>query len=320
MAAASGWGDGLNRTAPAAVAPPSDATPDADTPAGGYVSAQPASSGTAEALAGSGQAAQPASAQQAADSSTDANMPGYQMSYPSTSTEDSQPRYPNARADDSASEYYPAAHTATHASITARAAEPASTAVLRASAPLASVLAPRLVAGGATPTAVGGPPPQPVSAPVPPGVRVQPDLDRPEVQSPGEAALEARPSGFAGDRVARADEGSVSAAPDPEAIPLFPLALPLPGGLVSADLPAWERGVRELFRRLDALAGEPGEQASWGRLAPWYAALGTLTVALELVRRRLDKRYPADLAEVRGRGLAWSWSHDPEGREPPEHP
>jgi hypothetical protein len=126
--------------------------------------------------------------------------------------------------------------------------------------------------------------------------------------------------GFPGESIARAEEGAVSAAPDPEAVPLFPLALPLPGGLLPGDLTTWERGVRELFRRLDALADEAGEPASWGRLAPWCAALGAVTFALELSRRRLSKRYPADPAEVRSRGLAWSWSHDPQGGEPPEQP
>jgi hypothetical protein len=45
-----------------------------------------------------------------------------------------------------------------------------------------------------------------------------------------------------------------------------------------------------------------------------------MTLALELARRRLGKRYPDDLGEARGRGLAWNWSADPNGRQPAERP
>jgi hypothetical protein len=111
----------------------------------------------------------------------------------------------------------------------------------------------------------------------------------------------------------------VPVLPSLETDHLFPLSLPLPGGLLPLDVAAWQRGVRELFNRLEALAEEPGETASWGRLGPWCAALGGLTIALEIVRRRLSKRYPPDPVAL-GRGLAWRWSPEPDGGEPPEQP
>jgi hypothetical protein len=109
-------------------------------------------------------------------------------------------------------------------------------------------------------------------------------------------------------------------APALEASRLFPLALPLPGGLLPLDVAAWERGVRDLFNRLETLGDEPGEGASWGRLVPWCAVLGGMTLALELVRRQLSKRFPPALTEAAGRGLAWRWSPEPGGGEPPEQP
>ena len=139
--------------------------------------------------------------------------------------------------------------------------------------------------------------------------------------TPAEAAREAFRSGKP--EIAFTPEGNEEpgpVSPALEASRLFPLALPLPGGLLPVDVAAWERGVRDLFNRLEALGDEPGEAASWRRLAPWCAALGGLTIALEIVRRRLSKRYPPALAEAAGRGLAWRWSPEPDSGEPPEQP
>jgi hypothetical protein len=106
----------------------------------------------------------------------------------------------------------------------------------------------------------------------------------------------------------QAEEGGAVRVPDPEKAPLFPLALPVPGALLPLELPAWEQGVRDFFSHLEALDSAQAEGPAWARLAPWCAALGAATVALEFARRQLSRRPPPGLADVAGRGLAWKWS------------
>jgi hypothetical protein len=133
-----------------------------------------------------------------------------------------------------------------------------------------------------------------------------------------EATIDTQPATFLQEGLARTAEAETSTVPGPEPTRLFPLILPSLGGLMGADLPAWHRAVAQLFQRLDALDREPEEQSGWARLGPWCATIGAVTVALEIVRRRLGKQTASISAAGRGRGLAWRWSHDPEGRKPSE--
>ncbi len=320
-AGAAGWGNSLNQAAAAAAPSSSDTSADADAPPGGYVSAQPPSSANATAQVGPQPSAQATSSHPAtasagyASSTNNAYTPEGQAGYAESSSGYASQRYARAAAGDSYTESYPPART-TSPSSSARTAEPGLTAIpgtVPSGAPVQTPV--RLVANAALPlTAV--PVPQAAAA-APPVVAGQAEVSPPAVQPHGEARPEGPWSGFLGGSLAQAEASPASTVAEPEAVPLFPLALPMPGWLIAGDLSAWERGVHELFRRLDRLTGE-GDEASLGRLAPWCAALGAMTLALELTRRRLGKRYPDEPAAARGRGLAWSWSHDPQGRPTPE--
>jgi hypothetical protein len=223
-----------------------------------------------------------------------------------------------SNSGDTPAEYYPQASASTPR-VAASNASPVTTAVLGMAAAATAVPAPLpLAARIQAPAFVAAPPVQavaPVNFVAPAG----------PVEDHAPALAEAAWQGFRSGVPEAAltpglDETSVPAFPALDAGRLFPLALPLPGGLLPVDVAAWERGVRDLFSRLEALGDEPAEAASWGRLAPWCAALGGITIALEIVRRRLSKRYPPILAEAAGRGLAWRWSPEPNSGEPPERP
>jgi hypothetical protein len=101
---------------------------------------------------------------------------------------------------------------------------------------------------------------------------------------------------------------------------LVPLVLPIPGTLLPADVAAWEQRVRDVFRRLDALTDSASADSLWLRLAPWCAAAGVMTVALEVARRQLNRRLPPGLFETASRGLAWHWPDDPEDDHDAEQP
>jgi hypothetical protein len=257
--------------------------------------------------------AQPAAASAAYPASVANASP--QARYPASGAGSGNTDYASPAAGENATEYYPPARTTSPSSST-RTAEPALTAVLGNAPSGVSAQVPVRLLGNAALLVAAVLPPSMAAAAAPQGASGQPGPARPAAVSPGEAPSEALPSGFPGGNIVQAEWVSGSPFSEAEPVQVFPLALPLPGWLIAADLSAWERGVQELFRRLDALADEVGEEASMGRLAPWCAALGAMTLVLELTRRRLSKRHPADPGEVRGRGLAWSWSHDPQGREP----
>jgi hypothetical protein len=317
---------GLNQNPLASVTQSSTsaAMPDADTPPGGYASGQTdttpgtgqATSATPSMNPGYAQAAG-TQAGQGGYAPSQGNSPAY---YPSSSGSQHTAYYSNSRTEsgDTPAEYYPHVSASTPREAASNAS-PITTAILgmvTAATAIPTPLPP--VARAQGPAFVAAPPVQAVA----PGNTVAP-AGAAEVRAPApaEAAWEAFQWGLP--QVAFTPEGSEEAGlvwPALEASRLFPLALPLPGGLLPVDVAAWERGVRDLFNRLEALGDEPAEMASWGRLAPWCAALGGITIALEIVRRRLSKRYPPTLAEAVGRGLAWRWSPEPDSGEPPEQP
>ena len=304
-----------NQNPPAAVSQTSAAAaPDADAPPGGYAPGQtdttPAPATTNAATPGAAQNASsyPASGTGATSASQSSRGDTYSSSSGNGHTAYT---YPTAQGGESPAEYYPPAHEAATTATPAVTAIPGMTALATA-APAQPVLA----AHGQAPAFLV-PPPVPFVALAPAAVPAAPV--EAAAPLPAEGVWEAFRSGLqAALANASAEESPASALPELQTGPVFPLSLPLPGGLLALDLANWQLGVRALFRRLDALDEELGEVSSLERLAPWCAALGAVTVAMELARRQRSQRYPTDLTETAGRGLAWKWAAVPPGGNPPE--
>jgi hypothetical protein len=273
----------------------SDTTPNT----GQVMGPQPASASPAVAGTGASQSEYPPSAGQQASAAASAS--GY---------------YANsgAQGSEAYSEYYPKGSTTSPKEATSNTS-PATTAVLGA-APSVTAVPNALIAVSSQGPALLAPPPGV------PAVAVTGPASPAEIHLPAHAEVIAR-AAFAPDAPGLTDnpeaaEGLALVSPAVDTGQLFPLALPLPGGLLPLDLAAWERGVRNLFSRLDALDDDAGEGANWERLTPWCAALGLLTVTLEIVRHRLSKRYPPGVTQTTGRGLAWQWPRKPKGHNLPE--
>jgi hypothetical protein len=323
---------GLNQNPPASVTHKSTrvSTPDADAdaPPGGYASGQtdttPETEQATRATPSTNLGYAQATGAQAGHASSQGQDTPWQgnsaVSYASSSDSHYTTSHANSGTEsgDTPAEYYPQVSASTPREAASNAS-PITTAVLGMVTVATAIPTPLPpVARAQGPAFINAPPVQAVA----PGNPVAP-AGAAEVRAPApaEAAWEAFQSGLP--EVALTPEGNEEAGPvlpALEASRLFPLALPLPVRLLPVDVAAWERSVRELFNRLEALGDEPAEMASWGRLAPWCAALGGITLALEIVRRRLSKRYPPALAEATGRGLAWRWSPEPDSGEPPEQP
>lgn len=250
--------------------------------------------------------------------------------YVTTGQRESQDTYTTQAARGSAAttaEYYPPG--------TADAAYAYREAAPQASAPTLTAIpgtgTPGAVAAAQPPRAESG-----TSLIAPQGVHAGPARESvPLRPDPGPRQVQGRPSADAVARKALTEEaqalpevaaGPVKAEATPSPVTevempdLFPLALPLPGGLLPVDLAGWERGVADFFRHLDALGGEGAAEPPWLRLAPWCVALGALTAAMTIVRRQLSKAAPPSVAETAGRGLAWRWPSGPGGNTPPEQP
>jgi hypothetical protein len=300
-------GSGLNQTLPASVTQHngSAAAPGANGSAGkGYAQAASTHTGSASSQDGYTPSQQNPANSYASDP---ASQQGAYYSEDGSSGGDSPAEYTSQAS-------------ATTTPEAANSATPATTAVLGMAAAATVAPAPQPVAAMVQGPAFLPTPPAPAAAPMKFVAQAGP-AEVPHAPAPAEVAWEAFRSG--GPETAftpASDESSVAVSPALETGPLFPLALPLPGGPLPVEVAAWEGAVRDLFSRLEALGDDVGEAADWGRLAPWCATLGAITVALEVVRRRLSKRYQPAPAEAAGRGLAWKWLPEPEGGEPPEQP
>jgi hypothetical protein len=313
-------GGNPNQNTAAAVSQAStQAASDSDTPPGGYAAGQadttPDAATTDTTWLGATQSANAYTA--GGTGATGAAQSSGTSSYASSSGDGhTASTYPTARGGESATEYYPPSSTAS-APAAATTAAPAVSAVISTTAlAVAAPVLPVLAAPVQAPALIA-PPPVQAAAPAPAVTTV--GSAEPGTQPPAEGGPKASLSGFqAALAEPSADETFGAALPEVQAGPVFPLSLPLPGGLVALDLENWQRGVRALFQRLEALEEDLGEEAGLYRLAPWCAALGAVTVALELARRRLNKRYPPDLAEIAGRGLTWKWACVPPAGHPPE--